>query len=214
MTRKIFLFESIMITAALVATAILYPHLPAQVPMHWNLHFQPDRFDPKWTLFLFGPGFMAMVMLLTWIFPWLSPKRFEIDSFWSTYHWVMLLTFGIMTYIYAIVLATAYGCSLDTSQALLCGVCLFYAFFGNVMGKLRRNFYLGVRTPWTLASERVWNETHRFAARITVAGGLVGLALSIAGLYLLALAAIVLPALASVIYSLVIYKQLERRGEL
>jgi uncharacterized membrane protein len=82
------------------------------------------------------------------------------------------------------------------------------------MGKLRRNFYLGIRTPWTLASERVWNATHRFAARITVAGGLVGLTLSIAGLYLWALAALLLPALASVIYSLVIYKQLERRGEI
>jgi uncharacterized membrane protein len=214
MTRKIFIFEILLIAAALVATAILYPHLPAQVPMHWNLHFQPDRYDPKWTLFLFGPGFMAMVMLLTWIFPWLSPKRFEIDSFWSTYHQVMLLVFGIMTYIYAVVLWTAYGSSFDTSQALLCGICLFYAFFGNLMGKLRCNFYIGIRTPWTLASERVWNATHRFAARITVAGGLVGLVLSIAGLYLLALAAIVLPALASVIYSLVIYKQLERQGEI
>jgi uncharacterized membrane protein len=82
------------------------------------------------------------------------------------------------------------------------------------MGKLRRNFYLGIRTPWTLTSERVWNETHRFAARITVAGGMVGLALSIAGLYLWALLAILVPLLASVVYSLVIYKQLERRGEL
>jgi uncharacterized membrane protein len=214
MTRKIFLFESLMIAAALVATAILYPHLPAQVPTHWNLHFQPYRFGPKWTIFLYGPGFMAMVMLLTWIFPWLSPKRFEIDSFWSTYHQVMLLTFGIMTYSYAVILWADCGLPIDMGRVVLCGVCLFIALFGNLMGKLRRNFYLGIRTPWTLASERVWNATHRFAAGITVAGGLVGLALSIAGLYLWALAAVLLPSFASVIYSLVIYKQLERQGDL
>ncbi|HME57136.1 MAG TPA: SdpI family protein [Terracidiphilus sp.] len=214
MTRKIFLFEILLIAAALVASAILYPHLPAQVPMHWNLHFQPDRFDPKWTLFLFGPGFMAVVMLLTWVLPWLSPKRFEIDSFWRTYHMVMLLIFGIMTYSYAVILWADCGRVIDMGRVVFCGVCLFIILFGNLMGKLRRNFYLGIRTPWTLASERVWNATHRFAARITVAGGLVGLALSIAGLYLWALAAILLPALASVIYSLVYYKQLERRGEI
>jgi uncharacterized membrane protein len=99
-------------------------------------------------------------------------------------------------------------------RVILCGVCLFYVLIGNVMGKLRRNFYLGVRTPWTLASERVWNATHRFAARVTVAGGLLGLALSLAGLYLWALSAILVPAITSVVYSLVIYKQLERRGEI
>jgi uncharacterized membrane protein len=87
-------------------------------------------------------------------------------------------------------------------------------FFGNPMGKLRRNFYLGVRTPWTLASERVWNATHRFAAKTFVAGGLVGLVFSIVGLFLWAILATLVGALAPVVYSLVIYKQLERRGEI
>jgi uncharacterized membrane protein len=178
------------------------------------MHFRPDHFGPKWELFLLGPGFMAMVMLLTWIFPWLSPRRFEIDSFWPTYHQVMLLTFGIMTYIYAVMLWTAYGGSLDAGQALLCGICLFMALFGNLMGKLRRNFYIGIRTPWTLASERVWNATHRFAARIAMATGLLGLVLSIFGLYFWAVLGLLIGGLASVVYSLVYYKQLERRGEI
>jgi uncharacterized membrane protein len=99
-------------------------------------------------------------------------------------------------------------------RAVLCGVCLFIILFGNLLGKVRRNFYIGVRTPWTLASERVWNDTHRFAARITVAAGLLGLALSIAGLYLAALFALLAGGLAPVVYSLVLYKQLERRGEI
>jgi uncharacterized membrane protein len=99
-------------------------------------------------------------------------------------------------------------------RAILCGTFLFIILFGNVMGKLRRNFYIGVRTPWTLADERVWNATHRFAARTFVASGLVGLALSILGLFLWAILALLVGALAPVVYSLVYYKQLERRGEL
>jgi uncharacterized membrane protein len=215
MTRKIFLFEILLIAAALAATAILYPHLTAQVPTHWNLHGQPDDYSPRWQLFLFGPGFMALVMLLTWIFPWLSPKRFEIDSFWSTYRQVMVMSFCLMVYVYAVMLWSALGRPLDMGRAILCGAFLFIALFGNLMGKLRRNFYIGIRTPWTLASERVWNATHRFAARIAVATGLIGLVLSILGLYLFwAVLALLVGALVSMVYSLVIYKQLERRGEL
>ena len=214
MTRKVFLFEILMIAAALAATVVLYPHLPAQVPTHWNVHFQPYRFDPKWTLYLYGPGFMAAVMGLTWLFPWLSPKRFQMDAFWSTYHQVMLLFFGMMAYLYAAMLWSDCGRAIDMGRAVLCGVCLFIVLFGNLLGKVRRNFYIGIRTPWTLASERVWNHTHRFAARITVATGLLGLALSIAGLYLTALFALLAGGLAPVVYSLVLYKQLERRGEI
>jgi uncharacterized membrane protein len=214
MTRKVFLFEILLIAAALAATAVLYPHFPASVALHWNYHFEPDRYGPRWELYLYGPGFMTAVMGLTWLLPGLSPKRFEIDRFWSTYHRVMLLVFGIMTYSYAVILWADCGRAIGMGRTVLCGVSLFIVLTGNVMGKLRRNFYLGIRTPWTLTSERVWNETHRFAARITVAGGMVGLALSIAGLYLWALLAILVPLLASVVYSLVIYKQLERRGEL
>jgi uncharacterized membrane protein len=214
MTRKVFVFEILLIAAALTATVVLYPHFPAQVALHWNLHMQPDGFGPKWVLYLMGPGFMAAVMGMTWLFPFLSPKRFEIDGFWRTYHLVMLLLFGMMTYIYAVLLWADYGRAIDMGRAIFCGVFLFIVLFGNVMGKLRRNFYIGVRTPWTLADEGVWNATHRFAAKTFVAGGLIGLALSLAGLYLWAVLMIVAPALASVVYSLVYYKQLERRGEL
>jgi uncharacterized membrane protein len=126
----------------------------------------------------------------------------------------MLLFFGIMTYSYAVMLWADCGRAIDMGRAVLCGVCLFIILFGNLLGKVRRNFYIGVRTPWTLASERVWNDTHRFAARITVAAGLLGLALSIAGLYLAALFALLAGGLAPVVYSLVLYKQLERRGEI
>jgi uncharacterized membrane protein len=214
MTRKVFVFEILLIAAALAATVVVYPHLPARIPVHWNIHSQPDGYGPRWTLFLFGPGFMAAVMGLTWVLPWLSPKRFEIDSFWRTYHLVMLLVFCMMAYVFAALLWAGCGRPIDMGRAISCGVCLLFILLGNVMGKLRRNFYVGVRTPWTLADERVWNVTHRFAAKTFVAGGLIGLVLSIAGLFLWAILVSVAGALAPVVYSLVYYKRLERRGEL
>jgi len=100
-------------------------------------------------------------------------------------------------------------------RAIIGGVCLLLALLGNLMGKVRRNFYIGVRTPWTLANERVWNATHRFAGKTLVAGGLAGLALTVAGLNgWPVMVALLAGALIPVGYSLVFYKQLERRGEL
>jgi uncharacterized membrane protein len=120
----------------------------------------------------------------------------------------------MMAYIYAVLLWADSGRAIDMGRAFSCGICLFFILIGNVMGKLRRNFYLGVRTPWTLASERVWNATHRFAARIMVASGLVGLVFSITGMFLWAILVTLAGALKPVVYSLIYYKQLERRGEL
>jgi uncharacterized membrane protein len=95
------------------------------------------------------------------------------------------------------------------------GVCLLIALLGNVMGKVRRNFYVGIRTPWTIADERVWNATHRLGAKTMVVGAIIGLicALAEAG-PLLCVVPVLAGAFVPVIYSLVYYKQLERRGEI
>jgi uncharacterized membrane protein len=214
MNRKVFVFELLMIAAALAVTIVLWPHLQGQVTTHWNLQGQPDGHGARWELFLMGPGFMGAWMLMTWLFPWLSPKRFGMDSFWSTYRRVMAMMFCLIVYAYTVVLWEGLGHAVDGSRAILGGVCLFTVLAGNLMGKVRQNFFIGVRTPWTLASERVWNATHRFAARTFVAGGLAGLVLSFLGIGMYPVIALLGGMLAPVAYSLVIYKQLERRGEL
>jgi uncharacterized membrane protein len=100
-------------------------------------------------------------------------------------------------------------------RALVGGACLAIVMCGNLMGKIRRNFYMGVRTPWALANERVWNATHRLAAKTMVAGGLVGLALTAASPnFWLVLVVLMFGLLTPAMYSFVFYKQLERRGEL
>lgn len=90
---------------------------------------------------------------------------------------------------------------------------------GNVLGNVRRNFWVGVRTPWTIASERVWNDTHRLAARLFVVAALAGLAvillpLPLAAVSITTFVLIMAAALVPVFYSLWDYKRLQWRGEL
>ncbi len=214
MTRKLFLFEVFMLLAALAVTAILYPHLPERVPTHWGMSGQPNGYSSRDSLFLIGPGMLAGMMLLTAVLPWLSPRRFEVNSFRSTYLRIMTWVFVLMAYVDAIVLWIAARHPVNAGRAIMGGVCLFLALIGNLMGKVRRNFYIGVRTPWTLANERVWNATHRFAGKSLVAAGVLGLILSIAGLVRWPIYALLAGALAPVIYSLVYYKHLEHLGQL
>jgi uncharacterized membrane protein len=215
MNGKYYLVGMLLAAAVLVATVVAYPHLPSSVATHWNMHNQPNGYSPKWALFLIGPGFMAGMMLLMYFLPWLSPKNFEVDSFRSTYLQIMLMLVTMVAYFSAVILWAGVGHPLNVGRAIVGGVCLLFALLGNLMGKVRRNFYIGVRTPWALANERVWNATHRFAAKTFVAGGLVGLALTAAGLNGRPVIVVLLVgALVPIVYSLVFYKQLERRGEL
>ena len=216
MTGKYYYLAGIVLTAAaLAATVVAYPQLPSSVPTHWNIHGQANGYSPKWALYILGPGIMAGIVLLTWLLPWLSPKQFEVESFRSTYLQIMLMTAGMMAYIDAMILWAGVGHSMNVGRAGLFGVCMLFALLGNVMGKVRRNFYIGVRTPWALANERVWNATHRLAAKTFVVGGLAGVALIAIGLngwppFVVLMAGALIP----VLYSLYFYKQLERRGEL
>ncbi len=203
------------ILAVTAGIAVAYAHLSATVPLHWDAHGRVNGWGPKWSLFLWGPGIMTLMVLLFWALPWLSPRQFEVDSFRTTYLYIMVVVVAMLGYIDLMVLAAGMGIMIDISRTVIGGISLLLALLGNVLGKVRRNFYIGVRTPWTIASEHVWNATHRFAAKTFFVGGLAGLACAILGTpFWLALTAILTGPLLPAVYSLVVYKQLERRGEL
>jgi uncharacterized membrane protein len=214
-TQKYHLGAAAVILAAFAGTVVAYPQLPAVVPLHWDAHGNVNGWGPKWSLFLYGPGLMALFVLLFSALPWLSPKKFEVDSFRATYLYIMMTLVALLAYIHLLVLGAALGVALDMTRAIMGGVCLLIALMGNVLGKVRRNFYIGVRTPWTIANEQVWNATHRFAAKTFFAGGVVGLLAVILRAPLWApMSTILIGALSPVIYSLLFYKRLERQGNL
>jgi immunity protein, SdpI family len=215
MSRKYYGMGLALTALVFLITVYAYPRLPDYVATHWNVHDQPKGYSPKWSLFVLGPGVMCGFMGLMAALPWLSPKNFEVDSFRRTYLQIMLILVCLMAYLQLVILWAALGHAMNVGRAVVGGVCLLFAFLGNLMGKVRRNFYIGVRTPWALANERVWNATHRFAAKVIVVGGLVGLLLTAAGVQGWPVFGVLLAAaFVPVLYSLIVYKRLQARGEL
>jgi uncharacterized membrane protein len=215
MTRKLFVFEILLIGVALAATAAIFPYISERIPINWDLHGRVNGYGSRSALFLIGPGIMSTIMLLTALLPWLSPKGvFAIASFASTYRQIMRNLFLLFAYIHAILLWAASGHKISFDQATMCGLCIFVILLGNVMGKLRQNAYIGIVTADTLADERVWYATHRFAAMSTILGGLLGLTFSLAGLHGWPLLPILIGVTIPAFYAFLYTKRLERRGEL
>jgi uncharacterized membrane protein len=202
-----------------VGTAVVYPRLPEMIPTHWNIKGEVDQYSPKtFGAFLLPIGMLVMLGVAV-VLPRISPKRFEVDTFQSTYGTVMLLAVALMGYIHLVTLWGGVKGNIDIGRALFGGMFGFLALIGNYLSKVRRNFWMGVRTPWTLASDRVWNDTHRLAAKTFVIAGIGGVIVTLLPLPIgvwmgIGVGLILLGALIPAVYSLMHYKRLEARGEL
>lgn len=214
MTRSSLWAALALTLGAFVASAALYPSLPDRLPIHWDLRGQVDRYGAKvWAAFLL-PALMGGMAAFFALMPWLSPRSFAVGNFRPVASQIMVLVVALFGYLHGVTLMWALRPPSPGGRAVIAGFYLFFALLGNLMGKVRRNFFIGVRVPWTLASERVWNDTHRLAAWLFVGAGLVGFALTLAGYFVAALAVLIVAVVVPVAYSFVHYKGLERRGEI
>lgn len=171
-----------LLALALGLTAFFWGELPERVPVHWNAAGEIDRYGSRWELVLFGPGMMLGSLILFALLPWLSPRRFKVEDSGATYLRFMLIVVAMFAYFHVVLLWAGLGKQFDMLAAVFGGLGLFLALLGNLLGKVRRNFYIGIRTPWTLADEANWYATHRLAGKTMVAGGVLVLVFALLGL--------------------------------
>ena len=219
MTR--WLIASLSLTAIALAAALSLGFgapevLRERIPIHWDINMEPDGWVPRGEFapyLLVFPGVMALMVLLMWGLPYLSPKSFEVERFAATWGYVFTLLVAYFGYLFALQAWVAVSENAWFDRPFIAGIFVLFGLLGNVMGKVQRNFWMGVRTPWTLASEAVWVRTHRHAAWLWVATGIVGAVMVLVGVpFWIAFVLLMASALWPVLYSLIVYKRLQREG--
>lgn len=161
------------VVVALAASAAVYGRLPDQVPMHWDMHGNVDRHGPRLQGALFLPAIMALMALLVPVLPRIDPRGANYEKFRPTYHLVMNAVLTLMLAIHLAVLATSLGFDVPIGRLVPAGVGALLVVIGNALPRARPNWMFGIRTPWTLSSERVWERTHRVGGYCMVAAGVV-----------------------------------------
>ena len=170
--RKHWLFV-IVIVVAVALSVWAFPQLPEQMPSHWNFKGEVDDYSSKWFGVLFAPLLMTV---LYWLMPLtmrLDPKQRNngavVQMMQLIANFFLLFFFGL----HVVVIAAGLGYDVDISLVVPLAVGGLFIALGNVMPRVKQNYFLGVRTPWALEDAQVWAKTQRIGGYTFVAGGIV-----------------------------------------
>jgi immunity protein, SdpI family len=164
-----------LVVAALGAAVSVwvYSRLPETVATHWNLQGMPDGYSSRFWAVVAMPLVTLGLTGLFNVLPKVDPKRDNYAKFLDTY-WLIANAVLVFTLVaHALILANGLGYTVKVDRLLPIGIGLLLAFLGNYLTRVEPNWFIGVRTPWTLSSDAVWRKVHRTAGWLFAIGGLV-----------------------------------------
>lgn len=206
------------VAAMLSLSVWAWPHTPPLIPVHFGMDGTPDRLGSRAEALLLLPAAAAAVSALMAVLPAVMPRNSRLERSARPYVVTWLATIGLLLALHVAMTLRAVGTDLNVTRVAIAGLGALLVLIGNFLGKVRYNYAIGVRTPWTLASETVWDRTHRATAPWVMGGGLllfliaIGSMMAPGGTPLLVPAALVLgiaPMLGGAIYSFVLSRRLE-----
>jgi len=202
----------IIIAFFIILSIYFYPALPEKIPSHFDAKGMPDKFSPKFQLMLgeFG-SIIGLYLILTFI-PLIDPfwkriqKKYSLFLLFRDFALLFFLFFYILT-----IIAAKKGVLPPYVMGIAFG--LLFILLGNYIPKLPRNFFFGIRSPWTLASDIVWKKTHIIGGWVFVVAGIVVVVLSFLKVHLgIVLLITLAPGLlfVGILYPLFLYRKLQK----
>lgn len=154
------------------ASAYLWNDLPDMVPTHFNIYGEADDWGPKWVNAIMFPAIGLATYLSLIFLPFIDPKK-RIESRQKPIAAIRMLLSLFMVGLYAFMMAKSMGSELEVRIYVHVAIGFLILILGNYMPSLKQNYFIGVKTPWTLESEMVWKKTHRITAKLWTVGGLI-----------------------------------------
>jgi uncharacterized membrane protein len=202
------------IILAVVVGILVYPYVPDRVASHWNARGQVDGYMTKfWGIFLL-PIIMTGIFFLYFLIPAIDPLKSNIESFRKYYNafWIFLFTFFL--YIFLMTVAWNLGYHFKFTFFLDPALAIFWYFIAILLAKSKRNWFVGIRTPWTLSSDEVWEKTHKLGSMLFKIAAILSLFSIFFNGSSLAVGFIIFPVIAisviTVIYSYFAFKKIKQ----
>lgn len=209
-TKNTLISSIILIALATLVGVALWDRFPAQMASHWNAQDQVDGTISRfWGVFLL-PLVSAGLLLLFLVVPQIDPLKQNIAAFRGLFNLFILFILGFMVYLHMLTLVYNLGYEFPMSKAMLPAMGALFYFAGILLANAKRNWFIGIRTPWTLSSDTVWAGTHRVGATLfKVCGVLAVLGALLGGrwAFWLVLAPVLGTALFLVVYSYILYRR-------
>ncbi len=152
--------------------AYIWNQLPAKVPVHWNVKGDIDRYGDKAELILIPLLLPLLVYVIFLVVPRIDPKK-KLDKMGNKLQNLKLLMTTLMSMLALFILYSAQNQSFDQSNYLFILIGILYIILGNYSKIIKPNYFIGIRTPWTLESESVWKETHKLGGKLWFIGGII-----------------------------------------
>jgi uncharacterized membrane protein len=201
--------------APVIFALLKWDSFPKRIPVHFDLAGNPNGYSGKIFGLLGLPCINAGLYFFLLLLPRIDPRNENYEFFRKQLAIIRLLLTSFLSFIMFASMLRALGYHVAIAELVCYGVAVFMLVIGNYLGTIRSNFFIGIRTPWTLSSDEVWVRTHRMAGRLWVICSLLYmlsglfLPLSILTLFLY----IFIIALVPIVYSYVIYKKIKKDGE-
>jgi len=202
------------VVLSFITAIYVCPQLPEQMASHWNIEGKVDGYMPKTIGLFFMPILAAIVYALFIYLPKLDPLKANYKSFMNEYDMMIALVIGFFYYVYLLTLAFNLGYSFDMVQFLSPAFGILFYVMGIIVGKAKQNWFVGIRTPWTLSSEKVWEKTHKICGDLFRAAGIVaflGLAFPKI-MFVASIAILVATSIFGIVYSYIEFGK-EKRGK-
>lgn len=163
----------LMLGLAWLAGWYFYMNFPDRVVTHWNFAGTPDSWGKGTTNALAIPSVITGMYLLFLFLPMLDPKKERYEEFGKVYNIFKTLLLLVMLLVFTLtgLFNLGYNISIQYTIPTLIGILMI--ILGNYMGKIKPNWFVGIKTPWTLSSENVWNKTHRMGGYAFILFGLL-----------------------------------------
>ncbi|MEO1051339.1 MAG: SdpI family protein [Bacteroidota bacterium] len=216
MNRTNTLQKILMLVILIVPFIIIYVYwaeIPERVPTHWNWRGEPDKFSgSKWATTIIP--FVNLVLLsLFFIIPRIDPKK-NFEKFQGTYRTLIMAISVFLVFVFFLTFFATLGYEFEFNLIMKNFILLLFLVMGNYLGKIRPNYFIGVRTPWTLENEQVWIKTHRMAGPLWVISSLVMILINFVANEVifnsLFIPFIIIVAGVPFVYSFLVYKKIDK----